>query len=96
MHRDDDPLKDGLKKLGVHVEPREASVLKQMLGSGLGGIIGSGIGSAVGASWLGRGLISLAGSIAGHMLVTHRIVYEPRKTGGEPTPESPMGWSDRR
>ena len=95
MHRDDDPLKDGLKKLGVHVERREATVLQQMLGSGLGGIIGQGIGLAVGASWLGRGLISLAGSIAGHMVVTHRVVYEP-KTGGDPAPESPMGWSDRR
>lgn len=98
MHRDDDPLTDGLKKVGVHIEPREATVMQQMLASGVGGIIGSAVGAALGLGLIGRGLTSLGGSIAGHLAVTHRVTYDPprRFVDGEPRPEGPAPWSDRR
>lgn len=91
----DDPVEDGLRKLGIHVERREASPLKQMIGSGLGGIAGSAVAAAVGAGWLGKALASLGGSVLGHIVVTHRVTYEPT-TRGDGEPEEPMRWSDRR
>lgn len=91
----DDPVEDGLRKLGIQVEPREASALKQMVGSGLGGIAGSAIAAAVGAGWLGKALLSLGGSVVGHMVVTHRVTYAPPRRSGD-EPEGPMRWSDRR
>lgn len=85
----DDPVTDALKKLGVRVEPVEASPFKQMLASGLGGIIGSAIGAGLGMSWLGRALCSLGGSVAGQVAVTHRV------SCGDEGERKPMGFEAR-
>jgi hypothetical protein len=85
----DDPIADALKKVGVHVERVEASPMKQMLASGLGGIIGSAIGAGLGMSWLGRALCSLGGSVAGQVAVTHKVTCDG---DGQ---RQPMGFEDR-
>jgi hypothetical protein len=97
----EDPITDGLKNLGIKVEPREASPIEQILASGVGGIAGTAIGSMAGASWLGRAVLSLGGSLLGHILVTHRFVPDRPATDrplteGEDGEEGPSRWSDRR
>lgn len=94
MSDGDDPIEDGLKRIGLHVERREASQLEQMVASGLGGIAGSAFAAVVGAGWLGKALASLGGSVIGHIAVTHRVTYEPLQR--PEAPEGPMRWSDRR
>jgi outer membrane lipoprotein SlyB len=85
----DDPITDTLKKFGVRVERVEASTMKQMLGSGLGGIIGSAIGAGLGMGWLGRALCSLGGSVAGQVAVTHKV------SCGDEGGREPMGFEAR-
>lgn len=94
----DDPVDEGLRRLGLHVERREASPLEQMVASGLGGIAGSALAAVVGSGWLGKALLSLGGSVVGHMVVTHRVTYEPmaRRDVASDAPEGPTRWSDRR
>lgn len=77
MSRAEDPITDGLRDLGIPVEPRAASPIEQILASGVGGIAGSALAGALGASWLGRAVASLAGSIVGHIVVTHRLAPGP-------------------
>ena len=86
-----DPLNDVLGKAGIKVEPREATAVEQMVGSGLGGIAGTMLAGLAGAGWLGKALASLGGAIAGHMVVTHRFRMQPREEGleDEPLPEGP-------
>lgn len=94
MSNGDDPVEGGLRTLGLHVERREASQLEQMIASGLGGIAGSAVGALLGAGTIGRALASLGGSVLGHILVTHRVTYEPPLRREAPDAHTP--WSDRR
>jgi outer membrane lipoprotein SlyB len=73
----DDPLADALRPLGVEVERREAGPIESIVASGLGGIAGNLLASGLGLGIIGRGLASIAGSIAGHLIVTHRLVPPP-------------------
>lgn len=79
-----DPINKGLEQVGIKVEPREATAVEQMVASGVGGIAGSVIGSMAGLGWIGRALASLAGAVAGHLVITHRIVRDPTPEGREP------------
>jgi hypothetical protein len=92
--RGDDPLADALRPLGIEVEKREAGPIEQIVASGLGGIAGNLLGSAAGFGIIGRGLAAMAGSILGHLVVTHRVVEAP--TPEPDGPGSPVRHSDRR
>lgn len=87
-----DPISDGLRKVGLEVEPREASAVEQMVASGVGGIAGSALGAMAGLGWIGRSVASLGGAVLGHLVVTHRIKRDeraaplsPRADGIEPS-----------
>ncbi|MCO5167826.1 MAG: hypothetical protein M9894_15890 [Planctomycetes bacterium] len=96
MDGGDDPIRDRLQRHGIHVERREASQLRQMLFSGVGGIAGTAVAAAAGAGWLGRAVASLGGSVVGVLVATHRITYEPVVPRDAREPEDPRRWSDRR
>lgn len=97
MSGGDDPIEDGLRRLGVHVERRDATPLQQMVASGLGGIAGSALAAVVGAGWLGKALASLGGSVLGHVVVTHHVTYEPlQRPAGPSDAGGPPRWSEPR
>jgi hypothetical protein len=90
----DDPVADALRPLGIEVERREAGPIESIIASGVGGMAGNLLGSAAGFGMIGRGVAAIAGSILGHLVVTHRIV--PAPAPAPDGPENPGRWSDRR
>ncbi|HZU99389.1 MAG TPA: hypothetical protein VFF73_21960 [Planctomycetota bacterium] len=93
-----DPLEEALEKVGVHLEKRDVSPVTQMIAGGLGSIAGSFLGGRfLHLGTIGKALASLGGAVVGHVAVTYRVHFEPRKyVASPPPPESPMAVSDRR
>lgn len=90
-----DDVREALREQGVHVEPQEASVPRQIIASSLGGIAGQVVANAGRLGPLGVAVSALVGSLAGHFAVTHRVhlTERPRRPR---RPESPAAHSDRR
>lgn len=88
-------VQGALRRRGVHVERCDASVTRQILASGLGGIAGQAFAQASRFGPLGVAISALGGSLLGHFAVTHRVHLDPARDR-DPGPESPMAYSDRR
>jgi hypothetical protein len=89
------PVGDLLHPLGLAVEPREVGPIAQIVASGVGSLIGSVVAAAAGYGMVGRAVASIGGAVLGHVVVTNRIVREPRVERVE-GPASPVAVSDRR
>lgn len=92
--RNDDPIGEKLNEMGIPIERRDASPIEQIVAGGLGGMAGQLLGNALGCGVIGRSILSICGSIVGHVVITHRVAERPRPAAEGPP--SPSGWSDRR
>ena len=70
---EDDPIQELAKRLGLELKRRPTTPIKQMIASGLGSLGGQGVGRLAGLGWVGVGLASLTGAIAGHLVATYRL-----------------------
>lgn len=91
----EDPVREGLRRAGIQVEPRPVGPIAQIVAGGLGSLGGQLLARAAGMGPIGVALAGIGGAIVGHLAATNRVTIEP-PPAGEPGPGSPMAYSDRR
>jgi hypothetical protein len=89
----DERMRERLREWGIHAEPRDTTPVRNIVYGGLGSMAGNVVARAAGLGFLGTGLASIAGVVAGHLLATNRITID-EPSGGEPKPQA--AHSDRR
>jgi len=99
MHRspfepESSPVRDALRRAGIHVEKRDAAQLTRLCASAAGSAAAQLLAHAYRLGPIGTAAALLGGAVLGDVAATHRVYYEP--PAEEDGPPSPAAWSDRR